>query len=219
MKFFFNLVFVLILAKPVLSEVFETKYLIKNRGITIGLLTWKLDITEDNYTTVLTLEHKGFLSSLFPFNGKYRSVGKINNNHLFPNEYSQFWKTKNKERLVKITYENKKIKSLVLSPVENEAPRIKYKLLENYSDPLSSFLNILFNGEPSFTLDGRRSYKLSPTLKNKSIKILIKQYTNIWADHKRKDIEFIEIFTNKNSRLPEKINIMFGGTTFLLTKI
>lgn len=219
MKLLFKIIFIFILTKPVFSDDFKTKYQIKNRGIIIGSLTWALEIKDEDYTTTLKLKNKGWLSSFYTFEGKYKSAGKINNNYLFPKEYSQTWKTRKKEKIVKITYKNKKIEKIFLSPAEKEAPKIKYKSLKNYNDPLTSFLNILFNNGPAYTVDGRRAYLLKPTQKEKSIKIFIEEYSNIWADHKRNDLEFIEIFVEKDNYLPKNIKIMFKGSVFLLSKI
>ena len=219
MKLFFSTFLFLILSKSLFSNEFETQYQIKNRGITIGLLTWDLKIEKDYYETNINLKNMGILSKLYSFSGEYKAVGKIKNNFFISNEYNQLWKTKNKERFVKITYEDYKILKILLKPSEVEMPRIKYKELKNYNDPITSFLNILFNNNPSYTVDGRRSYLLSPVnKKNGSIKILIKEYTNIWADHKRKDLDYIEVFVEENFYLPSKINIMFGGSNFSLSK-
>lgn len=124
-----------------------------------------------------------------------------------------------KEKVVKIIYKNSKIEKLTLSPNEKEKERINYKKLQNYNDPITSFLNILFNQKPSYTIDGRRAYLLNPIQKEQSIKISIKEYINIWADHKRNDLEYIEIFVEKDLSLPKKINIMFRGSVFSLNKI
>ena len=216
MKLFFNLILLLFITKPLFSENYKTIYQIKNRGLTIGELTWDLDIKSGLYSTTIYLKNKGFLSSFYEFNGKYESFGTIKDSYLFPNEYNQAWDTKNKSKIVKIIYKNKKINKIFLLPLEKEHPRIKFKELEGYSDPLTSFLNILISNKPHNTIDGRRAYLLRPTNNEKSIKILVDEYKNIWADHKRNDLEFIEIFTNKDSFLPEKIKIMFKGSIFLL---
>ena len=219
MKLFFSIIFFFFLSLPLFSKNFETQYQIKTKGITIGLLTWGLTIKDDAYLTSLYLKNKGFLSALYTFEGKYKAVGKIQNNFLFSKEYNQFWKTQKKEKVVKIIYNNMKISEMTLSPAEKEIARIEYNKLENYNDPLTSFLNILFNQKPSYTIDGRRAYLLYPTKKEDVVKILIKEYENIWADHKRNDLEYIEIVKEKNQYLPKKINIMFKGSVFSLNKI
>ena len=219
MKCFFSLIFIVFLSQPLFSNDFETKYQIKTKGITIGLLKWILIIKDGSYSTKINLKSKGLLSSLYTFQGKYKAVGNIRDNFLFSAEYNQFWKTKKKEKVVKITYKNFKIEKIILSPNEKETQRIEYKKLKNYNDPLTSFLNILFNKKPSYTIDGRRAYLLNPIHKEKSIKISIEEYVNIWADHKRNDLKYIEIFLEEGQYLPKKINIMFKGSIFSLKKI
>ena len=54
---------------------------------------------------------------------------------------------------------------------------------------------------------------------NNSTKIIIEKYQNLWADHKRNDLEFIEIFAKDKDGLPQKINIKFKGSVFSLIKI
>ena len=60
-----------------------------------------------------------------------------------------------------------------------------------------------------------------PAIKKNGKKLEIKDYTNIWADHKRNDLEYIEIFQEKASgsfMMPHKIKIKFDGMVFVLTK-
>ena len=220
MKLFFNL-FCLIyfFSIPLVSKDLNAEYQIKTKGIAIGILKWKLEITENYYNTFMQLNNKGFFSGFYKFKGRYNSIGKIKNSTLIPVEYNQSWVTKNKKRDVKIIFNDQKISELMINPLEKELPRINYKSLKNYSDPLTSFINILLNGLPSYTVDGRRTYLLFNEKNNDFDKILIKEYTNIWADHKRNDLEFLEIYPDTNTILPKKINIKFKGSIFSLNKI
>ena len=79
----------------------------------------------------------------------------------------------------------------------------------------------------SETIDGRRVYSMVVD-KNKIVndirikKVLIKNYINIWSDHKRNDLEYIEIdqeLTNKIISMPSLVKIKFGGILFKLRKI
>lgn len=220
MKFFFKLFFfIFFCSAPLSSADLYAEYQIKTKGIMIGSLNWKLEITENYYNTFIKLNNKGFFSRFYKFKGRYTSLGKIKNSTFIPMRYNQSWITKNKERDVKIIFKDQKISELLIIPTEKELPRIKYKSLRNYSDPLTSFINILINGLPSYTIDGRRAYLLFPEKNNNFDKILIKEYTNIWADHKRNDLEFLEIYHDKKTILPKKINIKFKGSVFSLNKI
>ena len=101
-------------------------------------------------------------------------------------------------------------------------PRINYRDLNNYVDPLASFINILFNQQPSYTIDGRRSYLLIPNKIDTYTKILISEYKNIWADHKRNDLEFISTKQNlsrEKTFFPNSIRIKNKGLVFKLTKL
>ena len=89
----------------------------------------------------------------------------------------------------------------------------------NYTDPLSSFLNIIINRSSSKTIDGRRAYTLKYNEDLNKNKILIENYNNIWADHKRNDLDYIEIYKHKEvSLLPHKVKIKFKNILFVLTK-
>jgi len=204
---------------PSLAEKYNAEYSIKVRGLEIGSLMWLLELGLDKYTTTIQLNDRGIFSGLYRFEGEYKVSGNIEGVRLFPQEYSQVWKTKSKKREVEIFFENKKISKLILQPIEKEVARIDYFNLVDYMDPLSSFLNILINNSPSKTIDGRRTYTLNPSKNLKKNRILINNYNNIWADHKRNDLEYVEIFTNKAvSLLPPKVKIRFKDIVFELIK-
>ena len=140
-------------------------------------------------------------SSLYKFEGSYESEGVIFNNNYITKKYKQRWKTKKKSRDVEMVFNNKKIINLKITPEEKELPRIRYKDLQGYVDPLASFLNILANNKKSKTIDGRRVYILEPSYEGVFKNVLIKEYLNIWADHKRKDLQFLEIYQEPGSIL------------------
>ena len=50
-------------------------------------------------------------------------------------------------------------------------------------------------------------------------KVIIKNYMNIWADHNKNDLEYLEIFQNSKEDLPYKINIKFKGSIFTVKKL
>ena len=218
MKLLFSFfLFCLISAQPLFAQDLSHRYSIKTKGINIGSLTWKLNITEDSYETYVELESKGFLSKLYKFAGKYSAAGTIKENTILPKRYTQNWETSNQKKYVELKFKNDMIERLTLNPKETELPRIKYKKMMNYKDPLSSLIGIMLTGAQSYTIDGRRAYLLYP--EKKSNKILIKEYTNIWADHKRNDLEYLEVQKREGDVLPQKIIIKFKGSLFYLTKI
>ncbi len=222
MKLFFKL-FILVVVSffttSSLTKEYNVEYSIKVRGLEIGLLSWYLDLGLDKYTTIIQLNDRGIFSGLYRFRGEYKVKGKINNAAFSPQEYSQNWKTKRREKEVSIIFKNNKISKLILHPKEKEVARIDYYNIVNYRDPLSSFLNILMNNSPSNTIDGRRVYTLNPNNSPKKNKILITNYNNIWADHKRNDLGYIEIYKHsEDSPLPSEIKIKFKDILFEITK-
>ena len=53
-------------------------------------------------------------------------------------------------------------------------------------------------------------------------KILIEDYVNIWADHKKNDLEYIEIkqeYSEGTFSMPEVMKIKFKGLLYKLRKI
>jgi len=218
MKLFFSIFFIFLFSESLSSKEFESKYTIKTKGVKIGELTWRLKMTNDEYKTKLHLKSQGLLSGLYKFEGQYDSFGNIENETLIPLEYNQLWKTKKESRVVKIIFRAEAVKKLILKPIETELPRIDYKKLKNYYDPITSLLNILIKNSSFNTIDGRRIYILEPIKKNGYQKIVIKKFTNIWADHKRNDLEYLEVFENNNDFLPKKINIKFKNSIFSLIR-
>ena len=214
--FSFFLVF-LISAQTLFANNIQQVYSIKTKGVTIGILNWNLNIAENKYKTSIKLKSKGLLSKLYGFSGDYSAIGTIQKNILYPSTYVQNWETSAQKKYVELRFKGNAIESLTLSPKEKEIARIKYKELENYKDPLSSLINILLNGKQSYTIDGRRAYLLFPDREGN--KILIKEYINIWADHKKNDLEYLEVQLNEQNTLPEKIIIKFKGSLFYLRKI
>ena len=218
MKFFFNIICLIFLSNAVFSKIVEAQYTVKGKGFVIGDLFWTLQIENKFYKTGIELNSSGPLSLLYNFRGSYASSGIINNGKLSPRTYNQKWVTKKKTREVFLSFKDLKIKELKLKPQEKEVSRVSYYNLENYNDPLTSFINILLKKESLFTIDGRRIYLFSPEKKEKFVKILIKNYKNLWADHKRNDLESLEVYSDEESVLPKKIKIKFKGSVFLLIK-
>ena len=220
-------VFVFVFIKGLPAKDLSASYKVELGSLDLGTLEWILMIEKKNYTTSMILKDRGFFSKIYRFNGEYLSKGKIVNNIFVSSKYTQYWKTKKKTRWVEIIFKDKKISSMILKPIEKESPRINHLDIENLNDPLSSFLNVLLNDNTDFkTIDGRRLYKMSTELKKKggiisSKKIIIKDYVNIWADHKRNDLKFILVTQDlsEDKYFPIMIKIKNKGLTFTLTKI
>ena len=219
MKLLFSFVFLFISFKTLEAKKVEENYIVKTKGITIGNLDWKVELEKDTYITSINLKNKGPLSLVYKFKGYYEANGIVKKDILVPEKYIQEWKTKNKERDINIIFENNKIVDLKIQPEEKEVARINFLELEGYSDPLTSFLNIFLNNFNSKTIDGRRVYILSPNENDDYTKVSIKNYINIWADHNKNDLEYLEIFQNPNENLPYKINIKFKGSVFTVKRL
>ena len=142
------------------AEDFKEAYVVEIGKIDIGKLFWDVNISDDNYKILIRLKSKGLLSKLYKFEGNYETNGSVVGGSLMPLKYKQFWLTKNKKREVEITFNNRSIIGLEIFPNEKERARVEYAEIENYFDPLSSFLNILIGKKKSKTIDGRRIYSM-----------------------------------------------------------
>ena len=210
------------------AKIFESNYKIEIGGINIGTVYWSISKDNIKYKTLIKLSDKGLLSGLFKFSGNYSSEGKIIEGKFISLKYYQLWKTKKKKKQVEILFKNQMVSELFLTPEENLPPKVNFLNTKNVTDPLSSFINILTNSNNNFkTLDGRRIYKMIVESKNKKSnkivkKIIITEYINIWADHKRNDLDSIEVeqaFPLDNNVFPNKIKIKHKGLVFKLTRI
>ena len=144
MKWLFSLILVFFLSQNIWAKEMKATYIVKAKGLNIGELIWKYNNFENFYETNIILKNKGFLSGLYKFSGIYSSRGVVQNNVLISEEYNQQWKTSKKDKNVKILFENKKIKEILIRPFEKELIRVDIKELKNYSDPITSFINIMF---------------------------------------------------------------------------
>ena len=218
MRLVFNLllVFFIFSSTGALSENLKKNYILKAKGFVIGEVLWKIKFDKIFFETTLSLKSTGLLSKIYSFEGEYTSSGFLKDKVFEPTKYSQKWITKKKRRDIEIVFKNFSPSKLVIIPEETEKPRIDYKEIKNYKDPLSSFLNILINKRKSPTFDGRRVYLLVPKENEDQISIAIKEYKNVWADHKRNDLEYIKVLKFKKNILPNKIKIGFRGSEFTL---
>ena len=213
--------FIFVLANRVNAESFSAKYKVSTQNIIIGELFWDLNKNDKTYKLNIELKSKGLLSSLFKFHGSYNASGFLKNNTFIPNHYTQEWLTKKKKRDVQITFEKNKVSLLSQQPAEKELSRMDIDLLRGYVDPLTSFIKLLSGVPQSKTIDGRRVYilVLIKEDENKNTKTYsIREYKNIWADHKRNDLEKITIISRPNNYLPEAIYINFKGGVFRVLK-
>ena len=197
---------------------FSAEYKVSTTGIKIGNFSWSLNINDNVYQTEINLKNSGIFSPLYKFEGSYFSVGVIEDNIFKTENYKQFWKTKKKTKIVKMLFDDYLIE-LKQEPIEEEKARVNLEDLYLYFDPITSFINILNGENEAKTIDGRRIYRLK---KNEdgdgNIVLKIEDYINIWADHKRNDLEKIEFFI-ENDFLPYEILIHFKERVFKLERV
>ncbi len=214
----FYLLFFLFFISTSYANSFDVDYKVSTGGIKIGYFNWSLNIKNNSYKTEIVLKNSGIFSPLYKFNGSYVSAGVIENGMFKAQQYKQFWKTKKKTKVVSMLFDNYLIE-LNQEPVEKEDSRIKLEDLYLYFDPITSFINILNGKKEAKTVDGRRVYVLKRDGGgDEKIILKIKDYKNIWADHKRNDLKKIEFFV-REGLLPYRIFIHFKERVFKLEKV
>ena len=216
-----NLLFFIFICWPLHSEEIKKNYVVKVSGLKIGELSWNMRLTTDNYSNNLKLQSKGLLSGLYNFKGDYFSEGDNKNKELYSKKYKHIWQTKKNIKKMELAFNNSKLAKINQEPIEEESLRLNVYGIENTSDPLTSFLNIMMGKKNTQVVDGRRLYTMRSKHDEKTNQttIEISNYYNLWADHKRNKFEKI-IFEKKiNEILPFKLIIFFDGKVFRLEEI
>ncbi|MDC2992600.1 DUF3108 domain-containing protein [Pelagibacteraceae bacterium] len=214
----FLIFFIIFVINTSYANNFSAEYKVSTTGIKIGNFSWSLSINDNIYQTEIDLKNSGIFSPLYKFEGSYLSTGVIENNIFKTKNYKQFWKTKKKTKIVKMSFDDYLIE-LKQEPIEEEIARVNLESLFLYFDPITSFLNILNGEDEAKTIDGRRVYRLKKNEDEEgSIVLKIEDYTNIWADHKRNDLKKIEFFI-EDEFLPYEILIHFKERVFKLERI
>jgi len=214
----FLVFFIIFVINTSYANNFSAEYKVSTTGIKIGNFSWSLNINDNIYQTEINLKNSGIFSPLYKFEGSYLSTGVIENNMFKALNYNQFWKTKNKTKIVKMSFDDYLIE-LKQEPIEEEIARVNLENLYLYFDPITSFINILNGEDEAKTIDGRRVYRLKKNEgEDGNIILKIEGYTNIWADHKRNDLKKIEFFI-EDDFLPYEILIHFKERVFRLERV
>ena len=214
----FLVFFIIFVVNTSYANNFSAEYKVSTSGIKIGSFSWSLNINNNIYQTEVYLKNTGIFSPLYKFEGSYLSTGIIENNIFKTQNYKQFWKTKKKTKIVKMLFDDYLIE-LEQEPIEKEKARVNLENLYLYSDPITSFMNILNGENETRTIDGRRIYILKKNEgEDGNIILKIEDYINIWADHKRNDLKKIEFFI-EDDLLPYEILIHFKERVFKLERI
>ena len=229
--FIFNVNFTKVNAKNIVAN-----YNITWNKLLLGNLVWEFNLDNEKYEFNIELEASGFASKFYPFYGLHSSKGGINKNIFIPKSYLQIWKTKKKNRVIEILYDNKKIKSIKIKPEENHVPKIDFLKLKNPTDPVAAALSLIIfkNNLIKNVFDGRRVYDLS-TKQNNSLnypagdffdliayELNIQNYNNIWKDHNKTDLKSVKIITGKKDfgfDLPLFFKIYNKGLVFKIDYI
>ena len=213
-----NLIFLILFCWPLSSEEIRKNYVVKVSGIKIGELSWGMKVTTNNYSNTLSLKSKGLLSGLYNFKGDYFSEGNNRKNELFPKNYKHFWQTKKTVKKMELNFKKNRLAIINQEPVEEEKIRLNVFNIENTHDPLTSFLKIMMGKKSALVVDGRRLYTMEAQHDESANQttIVVSNYSNLWADHKRNKFEKIIFEKKAKEILPFKMLIFFDGRVFRL---
>ena len=213
-----NLIFFIFFCWPLHCEEISKSYNVKVSGIKIGEVIWEMKLTENRYTNKLNLKSRGLLSGLYNFKGDYFSEGKNIKNELFPKKYTHFWQTKKTIKKMELNFNKNKLQKINQEPAEKEKMRLNVFNIKNTNDPLTSFLKIMMGKKSALVVDGRRVYTMETLDQEKTNQttIVISNYFNLWADHKRNKFEKIIFEKKAEEFLPYKMHIFFDGRVFRL---
>tara|TARA_B100001175_G_scaffold274572_1_gene248930 strand:- start:898 stop:1266 length:369 start_codon:yes stop_codon:yes gene_type:complete len=119
---------------------------------------------------------------------------------------------------MELLFDDNRLVGLKQEPLEKEGLRTNVYVIDYTTDPLSSFIKIMMGEDKALVVDGRRLYTmLATSTDNKNrITIEISNYSNLWADHKRKKFEKLIFLKDSNSFFPSKIFIHFDNRVFKL---
>ena len=214
----FLVLLIILITNTLYANSFIVEYKVSTTGIKIGNFIWSLNIDDNFYQTEIDLKNSGIFTPIYKFEGKYHSYGIIEDKIFKTQEYKQFWATKKRTKIVKMSFDDYLI-DLTQEPAEKELARVNLDELYLYFDPITSFINILNGANEAKTIDGRRIYRLKKNEgEDGNIILKIEDYENIWADHKRNDLKKIEFFI-EDALLPYKILIHFKERVFKLERI
>ena len=192
-------------------------------SVLLGNIEWQYYFNDSEYRFTIELNSSG-ITKLYPFYGKYVSYGSLEENSFHTHNYSAIWKTKKKNKFVKIKFDKGRVVSFSMGPEKGRKPRIDFLKLNNATDPITASLELIMLDDGRLinnVFDGRRTYNLSAIKKNDGGYLLkLNNYQNIWKDHNKTDLKSIEVTTGiveggirlplnfkiKNKRLVFKIN-------------
>ena len=97
---------VILIANTSYANSFIVEYKVSTAGIKIGNFIWSLNVDDDFYQTEIDLKNSGIFSQLYKFEGKYLSYGIIEDKIFKTQEYKQFWTTKKKTKVVKMSFDD-----------------------------------------------------------------------------------------------------------------
>ena len=127
----FLVFFIIFVINTSYANNFSAEYKVSTTGIKIGNFSWSLNINDNIYQTEINLKNSGIFSPLYKFEGSYLSTGVIENNIFKTQNYKQFWKTKKKTKIVKMSFDDYLIE-LKQEPIEEEIARVDLEELYLY---------------------------------------------------------------------------------------
>ena len=185
--------------------------------IAVMEINTSLIVNNNDYFYEFNIESKNIVDFINQVDGQGTVIGKIND-YYRPTKYEYKYVRKNKEKFVRLTYDDNNVSDTYIKPKINksELTPIKNEMLFNTIDPSTFFLNVLgyqniSNCEATFRIfDGKRRYdvifdKFNVNEKTNNIECEAsqKRLGGYKIDEKEKDIfassDYIKIIYENNS--------------------
>lgn len=132
-------------------------------GIALGALELGIDETATAYSLRLTIASKGIVNLFTHHMSETDASGDRQGDMFTPRHYESRYKTKNKPRHIKLTFDNKgSITEEIVEPPEdrNERPEVPHSLKDGAYDPLGGLLMLLAGHQKFRAFNAKQLYEV-----------------------------------------------------------
>jgi len=155
---------VVFFTKNLYAENIIARYEVTWNNVSLGNITWWYKIVDSNYEFLIKTEDAGFLSKVYKFSGENISRGIFKNNRFYSKEYYHTWKTKKKNKLIKIFFDKNYVKTLEMVPRQTNTPSLDFYSIDGVTDPVAAALELIINDKKQTVknvFDGRRIFDIT----------------------------------------------------------
>lgn len=161
--------FTVFFSSNISAQTREFTYQVYAGGLHVIEAKLNFDIQNNNYDVMLNAHTRGWLSSLVPWNGTFKTNGAANENVFVPKKHASSSSWRGEVEIKTFDYKDNNLTSLTIQEIPNPAENIEIDqaLTNNTTDLLSATLGIMksivkdgnCNGK-SDIYDGKRRFEL-----------------------------------------------------------